>query len=94
MVEGNDLAGSEHHIFAGGRVPAFSLRLLLHAEFAEAGDQHVVAGFQRPLDEFQDGFNRFVRFFAGEAVAGGYSFDNVGFGEGAGLGHDLSPLSF
>ena len=50
---------------------------MFYAEFAEAGDEHVVAGFERLLDELQDGFNGFARFFAGEAVAGG---DDAGFG--------------
>jgi hypothetical protein len=66
---------------------------LFHAEFSEAGDEHVVAGFQGLLDELQDGLDGFARFFAVEAVAHGDGVYDVGFGKGAGLGHDLGLLS-
>ena len=64
----------------------FPLVLFFYAEFAEAGDEDVVTGFQGLLDKFQDGFDSFARFFAGEAVGCGDGVDNVGFGESASLG--------
>ena len=93
MAEGDDSPRPQEHVLAGGRVPAFPLVLLFHAEFAEAGDQHVVAGFQRLLDEFQDGFDSLARFFTAEAVGCSHRVYDIGFGEGAGLGHDLGLLS-
>ena len=85
--ECHHLPGSQHHILSRGRIPAFALLFIFHAEITKAENHHIIAGFQRLFDELQQYFHCFNRLFTSEPVSLCHCIDDVGFGEGAGLWH-------
>jgi len=77
-LEGDDLPGGEHDGFAGLRVPAAALVLLLDAEFAEAADEHVVPVFQALLDDFEKRLDDVSGFGLGENILGEQILHDMG----------------
>jgi len=60
-LEGHHLAVSQDHFVAGGRVASFALALGFDAEFAETGNEYILAHGKGIFHDDQQVFNNIYR---------------------------------
>ena len=78
--ERHDLPWPQHHCIPSSRIPALSLRLLVHTKLTEPTDKDILAGCKGSFDDFKKGFDNFRRLVFCESDLVHNRLNDVGFG--------------